>query len=375
MILRFVDYFNDFKCIAGDCKDTCCVGWELDIDEESFERYKRVEGKFGERLRSFMVEGSDETEECNTFRLVGNRCPFLNEKNLCDIYTELGEKALCKVCSEYPRFKLDFENIRERGLSLSCEVVGDLVFRRKDKVCILEKKVDEESSTEDGETFFTKEIEEVRNKVLDILRDREKTIFDRMLSTIFYVARAQEMLNLEEIEVENLEETVTYEDEIFEDFDFASFYDEILYILEGMEVLDEEWEKAFYAIKEGFSKEKSEVLSRGLEVEKSELWLEQLMVYFVFRYFMKAVYDADLFSKLVFILFGFFVIRMMMAVSFHEKGRLEVEDMIDIVRIYSKEVEHSEENIAYLMEEILFSDSLDENSLLKGVFDVSNKKA
>lgn len=374
MILRVVDYYNDFKCIAGECKDTCCVGWELDIDEESFERYKKVSGKFGDRLRFFMVEGSEEDGECNTFRLVGNRCPFLNEKNLCDIYTELGEKALCTVCSEYPRFKIDFENIREKGLSLSCEVVGELVFRREEKVDFFEMQLEEEGSTEDGETFFSKEIEKVRNKVLDILRERKASIFDRLLSMIFYVARAQEGLNGEKKEIDSFEFPMSFEEETFEEFDFTSFYEEVLYLLEGMEVLDEEWALFYQKIKEGFTKEKSEALSEGLEKEKSELWFEQLMVYFVFRYFMKAVYDADLFSKLIFVLFSFFVIRMMMAVRFHEKSGFEVEDMIDIARIYSKEVEHSEENIAYLMEEFLFSASFDEKNLMRGISDISSKK-
>ncbi len=32
------------------------------------------------------------------------RCAFLNENNLCDIYIQLGEEALCDICTEHPRF-------------------------------------------------------------------------------------------------------------------------------------------------------------------------------------------------------------------------------------------------------------------------------
>ena len=31
MKLRVPDYYYDFKCIGGDCTDSCCIGWELDI--------------------------------------------------------------------------------------------------------------------------------------------------------------------------------------------------------------------------------------------------------------------------------------------------------------------------------------------------------
>ena len=31
------------------------------------------------------------------------RCAFLNDENLCDMYTALGEKSLCRTCKMYPR--------------------------------------------------------------------------------------------------------------------------------------------------------------------------------------------------------------------------------------------------------------------------------
>ena len=51
MIVRVPDYFSEFSCIAGDCKDSCCLGWEIDIDEDSYEYYQTLPGEVGERLR------------------------------------------------------------------------------------------------------------------------------------------------------------------------------------------------------------------------------------------------------------------------------------------------------------------------------------
>ncbi|WP_037293621.1 flagellin lysine-N-methylase, partial [Ruminococcus flavefaciens] len=92
MIYRTPTYCRDFRCIAGECKDSCCKGWEIDIDAETAEYYSRVDGEFGERLRSSIKNGSFVLTE-------DERCPFLNREGLCDIYTELGEENLCRICS------------------------------------------------------------------------------------------------------------------------------------------------------------------------------------------------------------------------------------------------------------------------------------
>ena len=35
-------YYKKFKCIAGECKHSCCKGWEIDIDEKSLARYENI---------------------------------------------------------------------------------------------------------------------------------------------------------------------------------------------------------------------------------------------------------------------------------------------------------------------------------------------
>ena len=43
MILRVPEYYEKFSCIASRCKDSCCAGWEIDIDEDSYAYYNSVE--------------------------------------------------------------------------------------------------------------------------------------------------------------------------------------------------------------------------------------------------------------------------------------------------------------------------------------------
>ena len=126
MKTRVPDYFKEFKCIASKCEDTCCAGWEIVIDDETYDYYKSVQGKFGERLKKEIVQDEDGD---NIFVLEGNRCAFLDRNDMCDIYKELGEDHLCYTCKEYPRFTEEFGNIREVGLSLSCPEAARIILR------------------------------------------------------------------------------------------------------------------------------------------------------------------------------------------------------------------------------------------------------
>lgn len=49
--IRKPDYFERFQCSASDCTDNCCIGWEIDIDERTAERYKKVQGELGQKLK------------------------------------------------------------------------------------------------------------------------------------------------------------------------------------------------------------------------------------------------------------------------------------------------------------------------------------
>ena len=75
-------YFEQFRCVAAECEDTCCAGWQIVIDDETIEKYKNVGGAFGNRLRNSI----DWEKGC--FCQYDKRCAFLNEDNLCDLHIE-----------------------------------------------------------------------------------------------------------------------------------------------------------------------------------------------------------------------------------------------------------------------------------------------
>ena len=42
MLLRVPDYFEQFRCLAGDCPHTCCAKWEVVIDEDTARQVVRM---------------------------------------------------------------------------------------------------------------------------------------------------------------------------------------------------------------------------------------------------------------------------------------------------------------------------------------------
>ena len=124
-----------FRCIAADCRHTCCVGWEIDVDEDALSRYRSVQGSLGARLAA----GIDTTADPPCFRLTPDeRCPFLNDRGLCDIITELGEGALCRICTDHPRFRHVQSDRVELGLGLCCEAAGALLLGSREPFALIE---------------------------------------------------------------------------------------------------------------------------------------------------------------------------------------------------------------------------------------------
>ena len=77
MILKVPSYYEKFHCIADQCKDNCCYGWEIDIDEGTMDYYRSLGGELGKEITSHIREG----EENTMIMREDGYCPFLNEKS------------------------------------------------------------------------------------------------------------------------------------------------------------------------------------------------------------------------------------------------------------------------------------------------------
>ena len=75
--------FDQFRCIGADCEDTCCVGWGIVVDQETYEKYQNLPAhRIANKVLSSLVEinpARTSAGDYATLRLDGARCPALHE--------------------------------------------------------------------------------------------------------------------------------------------------------------------------------------------------------------------------------------------------------------------------------------------------------
>lgn len=366
MKIRVPEYFKDFKCIASKCEDTCCAGWGIVIDDVTYDRYKNVQGKFGERLRSEIVHEAGE----NIFVLKGNNCPFLNKEKTCDIYINIGEENLCYTCQQYPRYTEEFGSLREIGISLSCPEAARIMLNNDKKVTFeLSENEEVVSSYNDINAQLFIELLQSRNIVMDMLQDRDIDLRKRVALALLFVDEIQEKIDESEIKEiksvrekysdkffleELLEKLEEYKDNEGIKYDNIQEYFNVFRDLKHITPNDplglNDVVRYFWQTDED---EELYILKHKQFVEYYEdkiYKFENILVYFVFRYFMKAVFDYDALAKIKTAIISYMMIRELAVVRYIENNEFTDEDMVDIAHTYSKDIEHLEENIEALAE-------------------------
>lgn len=293
------NYYKKFHCIADKCKHSCCIGWEIDIDEDTLELYNNVKGTFGDKLR----KNIEIDNNCASFKLGENeRCPFLNESNLCDIILNLGEDSLCQICSDHPRFRNFYSNRIEMGLGLACEGTTRIIVNGNTSFQLIMLE-DAESPTEpyENELDFFK----LRADIFEII-DSNSTfeVITETISKKFSIKFPEKSLN------------------------------EWIDIYLKLERLDDNWDNLLTKAKS----HKNTSISIQHQYEKP---LKNLLTYFIYRHLGESVYDNNFNGRLLFAFLSCYLISAL----------CNVEDNIEeVARMYSSEIEYSDENLIKLIE-------------------------
>lgn len=316
--LEFPDYYEKFICIADRCEKTCCAAWQVVVDEKAKLRYENETSPIGDRLRQAMYFDGEDT----VFRLRDGRCPFLDERNLCDLYSALGKRSLCCTCEKYPRFETDFGGRKELGLSVSCPTAARLILQGDSfaKYQVKEENVLPNPNQTDPELYFS--IMLARKHILEILHSAEDlpTAFDEIIE---FSKRLQKLTESDSL----LEKTRNL---ISRKFKFKSnrYGETCLEDLLKLERLDTETEKLIV----------SRINSKPNFDLQSHM-LKRFFEYCIYRYFSSAVFDGDILAPISFSVFSTCCVAALLPENATE------DDVINICVAYSREVEHSQQNI------------------------------
>lgn len=293
------DYYRDFHCKAGDCRHTCCAGWEIDIDEETYAYYKSLDGSLAKKLTDsisddgtphFILQGKDE------------RCPMLTDGGLCEIISAYGEAALCQICADHPRFRNFYCDRTEIGLGLCCEAAGELILGKKDKVKLIPLSDDGENEPTDSRDS---RLFEKRDRIIEILQNRQLPVAERMTQVLSEngITDKRSLKELAEL--------------------FLSF-----------ERLDERWTDRLLKLKDaGFMPDRR--LNEG-----GQIIAEQFAVYLIYRHTPYLNSKSALLSVNAL----YRVFEGLCLLELDENGGLDLDEAVEIARLISSEVEYSDEN-------------------------------
>ena len=263
-------------------------------------KYETVEGVFKKRFQKSI----DNDSETPHFILdEKERCPFLNKDNLCDIIIEYGEEHLCEICNAHPRFRNFFSNREELGIGLCCEEAARIILASDGDFSLACVKSDEKA---DKSTREEKRLISFKNKLI-----KKVSKCDSADEILIYLAKRGK--NVQKVSV-------------------ARCIDLLL----SLEIMDKEWERLLTEIdKNAFS-----ISVKGYEKE-----FKNLLLYFLFRHITFEEYD-----KSVDTVVDFCVFSALFAVSLCSNFAKSQEDVIEICRLYSAEIEYSTENTEAIMD-------------------------
>ncbi|MDO4516325.1 MAG: flagellin lysine-N-methylase [Bacillota bacterium] len=311
--MRYVwpDYYPAFSCIASRCQHSCCIGWEIDIDPETLARYRSMEGPMGDRLKTCISEEED------PHFILGKeeRCPFLNQENLCDLILYGGEALLCQICTDHPRFRNFLPGRTELGVGLCCEAAAHLILTRKDPVRLL---VSGEEDEGEGEELLA-----LRQQALSIAQDRTKSI----------AQREEELLAQ------------------FQGWVPALSPGQWAEVYLGLERLDESWTGHLEALRE--EGDTLDLAAFAAYMADRQTEYEQLLVYFLYRHLLTAWEDGDPGSKVSFAVCSLRFLRLLGALHWQRHGEFTLKDQEEYARLYSAEVEYSQENLDFLFDSLM----------------------
>jgi len=307
----FPDYYKYFQCIAGACRHSCCIGWEIDIDPDTASFYQALPGEFGDKLR----QNISDDDPPHFVLAEQERCPFLNQANLCDIILTLGEEHICGICTDHPRFRNELPGRVETGLGLCCEEAARLILSQESPV-VLEIS---------GPAQFDDPILALRDQAISLLQDRSCSIPQRVSNML----------------------TLCQADSPSEDIgQWAEFF-------LGLERLDEAWTAVLQQLLDQWDSADLSGFEQYMSCRKTEY--EQFLVYLVYRHLGNAYDQASLSERAAFAALSYLLLHRIGAVFWTQTGQFSFEQQVELARMFSSEIEYSQDNMDLVLEELAFS--------------------
>ena len=374
MRFRVPGYYKQFTCIADRCIDNCCFGgWQIDIDKETIDFYDTVQGDFGDRLKKYV------DKEAGCFNLNNGQCPFLLKNNLCEIYKELGPEHMGLVCTQFPRFTEYYGNIKETGIGMACEEAARIILNDSTPFILEETDIDEEEIWGEYDSSLGQSLFILRDKIMSMLDDTSLSLSDKLCVILDKCDYLQNLINnnnydeirkfcsvidlIKDIKASSLKQDtstsiITSNDNSKPDNRVIKAINmKIWWAYLDLEPLNSQWQELSSNAYDYLYENSDEVCCPPYDNYLLEIYLTRLTKYYVYRYMLKASFDHNLTGKAQLIVSNLIILK---DLFIFRKGKDSNQDdkkiLMDIIHIFSREIEYSEDNISDLYDSFIFDD-------------------
>ncbi|MDP4179495.1 MAG: flagellin lysine-N-methylase [Bacillota bacterium] len=378
-------YLKEFRCIGSACEDSCCVGWRVDIDNETFRKYQKVKDEeltdlFSKYMHRNRATNHTDANYAKIKLMDESRCPFLNESSLCKIQIKRGPEYLSDVCTTYPRITNIVNDILEKCATMSCPEAAriallnpkEMEFDECDEPVTARNIVRTQINT--NELKFNnrphKYLWEIRIFTITVLQDRKYRLSDRLIILGLFYQKLQEYLEEKRVDdipiligtyVDNLEKEAFGESlsgipakyhiqmELLKEIAdkrhemginsarymecFAEFMNGIQYNSEAtMDENGARYREAWENFYEPYMKD-------------HEYILENYLVNYVFKSLFPFDEEAEVFDAYMMMVIHYALIKMnLIGIAGYHKG-LTDQQVIRLIQSFAKAIEH---NVTYL---------------------------
>jgi len=211
-----ISNYDKFKCIADKCKFTCCEGWDISVDNDTYNKWEN--DKSNNILNNVKIKRYEGKDEYFINKETNKACPLLDNQGLCNIVKDHGENYLSLTCQSFPRIENVFEDRRELSLSCACPEVLELIGRETGKTNI---------TSESNTSLESNAVEiRIREAVISIVQQENFLLEDKLIISF------QMLLTI--LENENLRKDALLEE--LEKYKNRNYVKELIHMYKGMKI-------------------------------------------------------------------------------------------------------------------------------------------
>lgn len=383
---KYPKYLKEFKCIGGKCEDSCCIGWDIDIDKITFRQYYKVKDQ---EMKKMFQKNVHNNEYCQAPDVdygkvklkKDKRCPFLDECNYCIIQSKLGEEYLSNVCTSFPRILNKIDGYYEMSLDVSCPEAARILLLKEEGIEFEENEetlgkhiISSEIDTKSKEfnNLPIKYFKEIRDLSIKIIKNRKFDLNKRLYILGEFINELEEELkynykNVSKfikdydinsvkdpyekdefsylLQVDFFKKTMKYLN-ILNEVDSLSFKNYTKEVMTGFNFEDDNISKYANVYIEAFEEYSKEYMI------KNSFILENYLVNFIYNYMFPFSENQSVFDGYIMLLMRYSFIRFYLVGKYIVNKNDSIEEIVRFIQVFSKSIGHHRNYLVNLLKYI-----------------------